>query len=1280
MIFIIALGLIFYAATTNFSSMSFSKTSTIRAANTMAAQMASSFASLGHSLSEQYLRGGFRICKDAVSWFDIIVWSALVIISVSFYGSILPYLLTDIVGTSVLVALIEYQPSYQRLFVVPQAAADMWNRMIADMSTPGQVIEGGLQTGLAQTVTDISNVPDFFDQDRDGVYGMSAGVPNDTIPRFVHYYTRRLQGITVPNKAAVTAFVDALDEMWNRGDDNWALMDPLVCSAGSTHPCCRTDRFNPVTGQARLDFPAECDPCCQEQVVDGVSVRPECCDYAPGVDVDGDGNPDKCGDPASCTVRSLYYADDESSPNNYPYVYKPFSYENSLNSFLSFRERLGRDDEHHRYHVRQSEPNSHLVIDAGRQLFSAPLPADNIFSLEDATGYYRAGVNTAGVSFFTNPPQIQDRMKGIFPFFYKAQSPGWGVELNTLAYTNDQCHWCDRLGDGTPQGGDSTCSGPPTPYLPQEIPRLNLGVTTLGTFSGGWCVDRFNTGGPLALPLVFDRVAALPAGLFAAPGDCAQTTGGWKSGADRFCSSSFPYEQSCAKHGAGCTDAGGNAVDCECGEAGAGAAAPDITTGYMGWPDDITDDIIYGLPTFLSTSSALMNGNIVLLKRSFTDWYPGIAEWIEPGCPANAGDPCNDANTSTTAPQCPEPGDGSCNRSYTNLAREGILWTWRNNLQSFYDLVFDWVFPPAGSEYEGISCTVSPPGNPDDVWCIPPSLGAPNNYGVNECAYVQPVEAATFDVNGNGIRGDLEDVVACLNWNANDTRTYVGGAPPATGNAEKFQRCGDAATCSSETCSQLPRCLVPAFYAPWPPFVDPTDPIYPLFVACRDSATVDLCSANCSQPAPLPSGPPYNLPPWFPPALAQIAAFDATVADFFANTCTIDPFAIITICDADNAGGTDLNCGSTAGEVAACRCSWYNSCAGFPSPAGCGGDATYYNAVATAASALGGACAQTGPGQFIDVVRQCEAEARIQVAKMRKRYNFLNNRLQEAMDMINPALDASGNPVGILSGAVARLTAFLDNGTPWGTAGTPNPPNTQDSPSETLIDARINNQAVGDLASVVVYVWREDILKKPRADGSYTGYWHAIKIEARIVGRCNNACGVGGVGDPPSWPTIRSYLKGKWYNRKICYEMQHTDGMVKARVIRYDEDRDPQNASFPGGEKIWETRSYHPALGEGAFFSLDPECRDFVDPDLEALGEPYANAFMLNSGPTEDDVGFYTDYFQCWRRVHVGMLQYGVSTEACAQYTWGGVSPGVGRAGMRVKFTPCDAGFLSGVN
>ena len=110
-------------------------------------------------------------------------------------------------------------------------------------------------------------------------------------------------------------------------------------------------------------------------------------------------------------------------------------------------------------------------------------------------------------------------------------------------------------------------------------------------------------------------------------------------------------------------------------------------------------------------------------------------------------------------------------------------------------------------------------------------------------------EENTFESNGNGIRGDFTDVVACLNWNVNDSVTTTSVVPvTAVGNYEKFLECDNAcadviaglnlaqrALDADELCSALPRSLVPGFDA---------IPYVPLdlagLLACQTSLT-----ANC---------------------------------------------------------------------------------------------------------------------------------------------------------------------------------------------------------------------------------------------------------------------------------------------------------------------------------------------------------------------------------------------------------------------------------------------------
>jgi hypothetical protein len=69
---------------------------------------------------------------------------------------------------------------------------------------------------------------------------------------------------------------------------------------------------------------------------------------------------------------------------------------------------------------------------------------------------------------------------------------------------------------------------------------------------------------------------------------------------------------------------------------------------------------------------------------------------------------------------------------------------------------------------------------------------------------VTPAEMGTFDSNNNNVRGDLEDVLACLDHQIN----YDPGNG-ARGNYQRFLRCSE--TCSPSSCGLLPRSLLPNF-------------------------------------------------------------------------------------------------------------------------------------------------------------------------------------------------------------------------------------------------------------------------------------------------------------------------------------------------------------------------------------------------------------------------------------------------------------------------------------
>src|SRR6185503_3600689 len=172
----------------------------------------------------------------------------------------------------------------------------------------------------------------------------------------------------------------------------------------------------------------------------------------------------------------------------------------------------------------------------------------------------------------------------------------------------------------------------------------------------------------------------------------------WKSGADRYCSTDWPYEASCPKHGVGCmeTDGMGGSFprDCRCGEPGAQAGDQ--------WPDDPLDDVVYGLSDFLEIALQLLpprGGTITLadraaqLVRTFDQWYPAIADFIEPGLYSGA---------------VPNVDCFICKQE------DGYLHQWALNLENMSQRLTDWL----DEGYWGSSCT--------EVWCMPdPALQCP---------------------------------------------------------------------------------------------------------------------------------------------------------------------------------------------------------------------------------------------------------------------------------------------------------------------------------------------------------------------------------------------------------------------------------------------------------------------------------------------------------------------------------------------------------------------------
>lgn len=764
LILVIAVALVFYAISLNFGRMSQGKTLATMAADTGAAQLASGMAGYGQMLSKTQLDGQKDKCDSTSLVVALVTLVIVVVVTVVSWGTLGPYAAALAVASIALtVATVIMQAA-----VIQPGISSLWNRIKQKtMSTRDQLIENAIQGGLQKAVTDQVTVADVFDMDGDRIWEPFNSAllmdPVDKISRFAFYYNERMRTINGGGTAALQNFVNAVRELLYKGADDWGIYDDETFSCGS----------------------AECNLCC---IPDAGTFY--------GTAFTGN-RPQTCADPTNdpawsgvCTGMGPY--------NGYPWAYQEYP-ENPVNPFSSFRELIGRDDEHQLFVKNPADPNGPQVQTS---VPPPPLPpAPWNFFLKDTTGYY------------VNPPfgSTTDNRKGIFPFFYKVAD--WGVDLKKLdpATSIEHCYWKDSTYELVPE-----CLGVVLPQELTNIQSINFPLPNdPATLSQNktWYVDGDNnrTGTPFPPlnpgdpPLAVDKIT-FPDNIIEDDKDalgnpdpkCAQKAlegpGFWKRGADRYCSddpaNEWPYFSQCPKHGAGCAAINGSTEDCFCGETGA--------LGAENFPEDVLDDIVYGLPDLIDGARETLNRSIADLKTDFIGWYSDVAMWIEPGT-----GPQPWGSNAVKGVSCYE-----CN------AQDGGLVIWLKELNMMIDRLQEWKDNTSYASAAGVC---------DEAWCVPDSA-CPGGGSVTLLGTLG-LESATFNnPDADGTNGDVDDIIACLNWNVNDIVTTADTLVTATGNAQKFQECYNAcsdvatdtnlmtrASHASALCKVLPRSLVPGF-------------------------------------------------------------------------------------------------------------------------------------------------------------------------------------------------------------------------------------------------------------------------------------------------------------------------------------------------------------------------------------------------------------------------------------------------------------------------------------
>jgi hypothetical protein len=272
--------------------------------------------------------------------------------------------------------------------------------------------------------------------------------------------------------------------------------------------------------------------------------------------------------------------------------------------------------------------------------------------------------------------------------------------------------------------------------------------------------------------------------------------------------------------------------------------------------------------------------------------------------------------------------------------------------------------------------------------------------------------------------------------------------------------------------------------------------------------------------------------------------------------------------------------------------------------------------------------------------RHSALEAKNQVAKFRQRFYFLSRVNMFLWESISTLIQGRD-----------QIKAFLTG------------------PAATLIAKRRELRDFGgsDLSRHIIYGWQSEPTegRKNLPDGHHLkdeGYWHIVKVEAGLPQRCIGSCATDENPDE-LWPRVRTYTRNLGLTR--CYEMQHLTGVVKVRVIRWDEDQDRSILSFPNKVPIWISRNHHPDRSDVPDVKNKPhhimsKCPPLVDHENKGPDGIYRGAFMTDMKDSNRE---------CWLFANE-VLANGVMTETCARYYAGN---DVG--GFTFEFIQCPGGW-----
>ena len=491
---IIAVALVFYAITLNWGKIVQTKTIVTVASNTAASVMASLMASYGEQVVQTSLGGEREIC----GWTMVFVIFLLIIII------ILLIVITGPAGWALAIAIIGLVLAIGALIiqlaVIEPGLTSMWNKQSQDtLSIAGRFVETGIRTALQQSVADREVILDTNDRDLDRVFQGSIPEPGsipgpDYINRFGFYYQKRLDSAGDVATNATNGFINGLTTLlygdplipkWNHG-----LMTQIDCSDPEEHICCPDPLWPP---DGKKPIPPQCNPCC---VPLGLEDTQGICDDPKNLSmcVDGSGGKKLIRlRPVGCRTGELLECNTGPFGAAYPYVYEPYFAELiridgkrtgpqnipiplepdpwsllsgpvdcstqpekcmlglKAQNELSFRQKIGRDDESKRFKVKPPPVDPNNPFDpTDPQDPDATIPP--VFRMQDTYGYYAPPSRPIIDSSNNLIEKASDPRVGIFPLLWKTAEWKRGV-----SGTGESSWRIDDIDNPGSASGNSSC-------------------------------------------------------------------------------------------------------------------------------------------------------------------------------------------------------------------------------------------------------------------------------------------------------------------------------------------------------------------------------------------------------------------------------------------------------------------------------------------------------------------------------------------------------------------------------------------------------------------------------------------------------------------------------------------------------------------------------------------------------------------------------------------------------------------------------------------------------